>query len=132
MTASFTELEPSMSPFRIMTLLRLQTVAKNTPVDRIWGWFFYNSTPPANVYYHKPVCYTFWGYNNTKINFSHHQRFYPQHVQRIIDKKLEYNYTGISLPTLLEIWPDFQSQLKEHFLATLMSEKVFLLRSRET
>jgi hypothetical protein len=128
---TFDELDSRWAPFRIMSVMKLGHSQTLDQASRVWGWFFYNTAHTVSKLHHRPACYTFWGYTNTKLNFSCHHVYDGHRMQCIIDKKITNNYVNCSLNEVIEFWPEFQNHLREHFLASIMSEKVFLLRSKD-
>ena len=120
------ELTPRMEPFCIMYLTKLELPESKEPI-KFWGWFIYNNDTFKLAEWHNRkdvISFSFWGYVGKTINFSRQKHFNLYEKCRTAKTKLKNGYTDCTMHEFLNIWPDFQVKLQEHFLAGLMSEKI--------
>jgi hypothetical protein len=87
------------------------------PTDKVWGWFFDLATDG------KPYKYVFFAHIKHTITLKKFPR-YSSELDNIVKKKISNKYGVITFKELVEIWPDFMTELENKFTFDKLAEKI--------
>ena len=88
------------------------------PTDKVWGWFF-DRAPDS-----RPYKYVFFAHVKHTITLKKDAQHGLSDLERIAKQKIANKYVEIKFKDLIEIWPDFMTELENKFTFDKLAEKI--------
>ena len=104
---------------------QIQWVAHVMPGDKVWGWLLdsesVNQPPPHRRYWGLRNCYAFWAVTGKSITIKRHVMI-GSVMEDLQKKKIANKYQQITEEGLLQIWPEFYTDLHDRFVFNQLSD----------